>query len=198
PEVVRRPELRFVPPVVVDGWDPKKDYLTKRWTAEDFERIRGEAAWNRALVGRLGAAGARLLAGTDVGNAWLVPGFSLHGELGLLGGSGLSPYQALRAATAAPAEFLQGDFGTVAVGRRADLVLLDADPLADIGATRRIAGVMLRGRWMPEAELAQRREELAAIYRGERSRFAGSPALEGDVFRARFRDLSEGLVAGEE
>ena len=194
------PELRYLPPVQVAGWDPKKDFL--RWTPEEFEVLRGEAAWNRALVGRLVAAGARLLAGTDVGNPWVVPGFSLHDELELLVRAGLTPYQALRAATAAPAELFgaEAEAGTVRVGRRADLVLLDADPQVDVSRTRQIAGVMVRGRWLPRAELERRREELAAVYRGERSRFAGRPPISAApaAFQARFRNLQGAMLVGEE
>jgi imidazolonepropionase-like amidohydrolase len=79
----------------------------------------------------------------------------LHDELTLLVSAGLSPYQALRTATANPAEFLNRsrEFGTVTVGARADLLLLDNNPLLDVAnATRRI-GVMVRGRWLTESQL---------------------------------------------
>src|SRR5262249_50971415 len=136
--------------------------------------------------------------GTDVGNPWLVPGYSLHEELALLVRSGLTPYQALRAATAAPATFLGADSGTVAVGRRADLVLVGGDPLADVGNLARIDGVMLRGRWLPGADLDAERERIAAIYRGERSRLDAAPPAAGALFQARYLDGEPGLVTGEE
>lgn len=83
------------------------------------------------------------MAGTDASAPGMVPGFSLHDELGYLVGAGLSPYQALRTATVNPARFLDtaDDSGTVTPGSRADLVLLEANPLDDIANTRRVAGV---------------------------------------------------------
>ena len=89
-----------------------------------------------------------MLAGTDAPMPGVFPGYSLHDELERLVDSGYSPAEALRAATLAPAAFLHidADSGTVATGKRADLVLLDADPLRDIGNARRIDTVVLDGR----------------------------------------------------
>jgi imidazolonepropionase-like amidohydrolase len=93
-------------------------------------------------------AGVKLLAGTDMPQAFVYPGFSLHQELELLVRSGLTPLEALRSATYNPAEFLGAldSLGTVAQGKVADLLLLDANPLADIRNTRRIAVVIANGR----------------------------------------------------
>ena len=85
-----------------------------------------------------------------------VPGYSLHHELGYLVAAGLTPFEALQTGTTAAAEFLGSNAGAVAVGRDADLMLLDADPLSDIDNTRRIHGVMLRGHWYGSAELEER------------------------------------------
>jgi imidazolonepropionase-like amidohydrolase len=89
-------------------------------------------------------------------NPGVVPGFSVHDELADLVAAGLTPYEALRAGTANAAEFLAvgNQRGTVAVGQNADLVLLDANPLVEIGNTRRIAGVVLRGRWIAKSEIS--------------------------------------------
>ena len=83
-----------------------------------------------------------------------MPGFSLHRELRLLVEAGLTPYEALRTGTVAVAEFLGSNTGRVADGHAADLVLLDANPLEDIGNSRRIHGVMLRGEWHSSSDLA--------------------------------------------
>jgi imidazolonepropionase-like amidohydrolase len=81
-------------------------------------------------------------------------GFSLHWELELLVGAGLTPYDALVAATRDPAEFLgREDAGTIAVGKRADLVVLDGNPLDDIRNTRHIRGVVAGGRWFDRTVL---------------------------------------------
>ena len=195
-----RPEYAYVSKASIAGWDPKQDFRFSAWTPAQFEALRGTVTWNGSVVKRLAAAGAPIVAGTDVGNPWLVPGFSLHDEVGLLAGAGLTPAQALKAATVNPADFFgaHGELGSIAAGRRADLVVLDRDPLADIANTRAIAGVMLRGRWLPAAELSAERERIAAIYRGEGSRFTGvAPAAPSSSFTAVYRAAGP-FVSGEE
>jgi imidazolonepropionase-like amidohydrolase len=102
-------------------------------------------------------AGVPLLAGTDAMNPYCMPGFSLHDELALLVESGLTPLAALQAATLRPAEFLgrTAELGAIAPGKRADLALLTADPLADIRNTTQIQGVWLRGKYFDRAALDQ-------------------------------------------
>ncbi len=101
------------------------------------------------------AAGVPMLAGTDLPNACLVAGFSLHDELAALVSAGLTPRDALVAATTAPATFLKRNdvLGRVATGQMADLILLDADPLVDINNTRRIQAVIANGRAFDRAAL---------------------------------------------
>ena len=95
------------------------------------------------------------MAGSDTPEWYLLYGWTLHRELRSLVEAGLSPYAALEAATRNPAEYLKATdhIGTVARGKRADLLLLEANPLDSIANTERRAGVMSRGRWLPEAEL---------------------------------------------
>jgi imidazolonepropionase-like amidohydrolase len=106
-------------------------------------------------IGEVHRAGIGILAGTDVPNPCLAPGFSLHDELGELVAAGLSPRAALAAATISPARFLRAtdSLGTVSPGKLADLVLLDGDPLIDIGNSRRIRAVFLDGSLFTRAEL---------------------------------------------
>ena len=104
------------------------------------------------------AAGVRILAGTDIGVLNVVPGESLHEELRLLvRDADLSPLDALRAATRDAAAVLRRDreIGTIAAGRRADLILLDANPLADIAHVSRISAVVLRGRLFDRTALTR-------------------------------------------
>jgi len=103
----------------------------------------------RRMVAALHDAGAGLLVGTDAGIGRTAPGSSIHDELEELVAAGLTPNEALRAATVDAASFLgvPDEFGRVATGLRADLLLLDGDPLQDISVTRRRAGVVLRGVW---------------------------------------------------
>ena len=100
-------------------------------------------------------SGGRLLAGSDTPEWFHTYGWGLHRELGAFVAAGLTPHQALRTATRNAAEYLRmlDEWGTIEPGKRADFLLLAADPLADIANTTRIDGVALGGRWMPRAEL---------------------------------------------
>jgi len=100
------------------------------------------------LVGKMQTAGVRIMAGTDCAAANVFPGSSLHEDLAFFVQAGLTPMQALQAATKNPAEFLgrQQIQGTIEPGQRADLVLLDANPLEDIRNTEKIRAVVLQGK----------------------------------------------------
>ncbi|NIA26691.1 MAG: amidohydrolase family protein [Desulfobulbaceae bacterium] len=154
-ELSNRPEMRYMPAAAVERWASiKQQQLDER----GFDaRIGARAiAIRRSIIFSLHKAGARLLLGSDAPQVFNVPGFSLHRELAFLVEAGLTPYEALQAGTTAAAEFLGTNAGSVAVGRDADLVLLDANPLAEISNTRRVHGVMLRGSWHSSAQLEQR------------------------------------------
>jgi imidazolonepropionase-like amidohydrolase len=114
-------------------------------------------------VAEMHRAGVTLMTGTDIGAPLLVPGFSLHDELELLVREArLTPIEALRGATLHPARSLALEAGAVAPGQLADLVLLDADPLADIGAVRRIRAVIAAGRLLYRAALDRMLDEARA------------------------------------
>ncbi len=106
------------------------------------------------------------MAGSDALMIGLYPGFALHGELRELVDVGLTPFEALRTSTTAPFEYLGESerAGTVAVGKRSDLLLVEENPLEDVSATSRIAGVLIRGHWIGGEEIRRRMEELAASY----------------------------------
>lgn len=110
------------------------------------------------LVKRLHDAEVGLLLGSDNMNPYIVPGVALHEELALLARAGLSPYAVLRAGTSDAALFLkrERDFGTIAVGQRADLLLLEANPLQNVANANRRVGVVVHGRWFAEADLQRR------------------------------------------
>jgi imidazolonepropionase-like amidohydrolase len=107
------------------------------------------------IVAAMQRADVPILAGTDVGNPWLVAGFSLHDELALFVHAGVTPLAALQAATINAARYLGAldSLGTIAEGKIADLVLLDANPLDDIRNTRRIRAVIVDGRFLTRAAL---------------------------------------------
>jgi imidazolonepropionase-like amidohydrolase len=161
-----RPEMRYMPPATVQQWVQSAGNLRG---AEGFTRERADRfiALRRQLIAELQRAGAGLLLGSDAPQIFNVPGFAVHHELRMMVDAGLTPFEALQTGTLNPAVFFgrEAEFGTVAVGRRADLLLLDANPLDDIGNTARIAGVMTRGRWLSATEIAGRLERVAAELR---------------------------------
>jgi imidazolonepropionase-like amidohydrolase len=118
----------------------------------------GYADFMKKVAGALHRAGVPLIAGTDaMGLPLVVPGSSLHYELELLTESGLTPYESIRAATVAPAVFLRKDreFGSIGVGKRADLLLLERNPLQGVAHLQQPIGVMVRGKWLPREQLQQ-------------------------------------------
>lgn len=146
------PELaKYVPGLVKGGWARTARTMTK----SDSIIVRRYFSFDRTRD--LRDAGVKLLAGTDMPQTFTYPGFSLHDELGLLVQSGLTPLEALQAATINPAEAIgmQGSLGTIERGRVADLVLLDANPLENIANTRRISAVIANGRLFDRAALNQ-------------------------------------------
>ncbi len=161
-----RPEMRYMSPGTRSSWDPSTDFRLKDYSDDELEALQALFGWDLELVGILHEAGAPMLAGTDAPNPFVVHGFAIHEELQFFVDAGLSPYEALLTATRAPAVFL-GELdsaGTIAVGKRADLVLLDADPLSDIAATRNPAGVVANGVWRSRQDLAALLDAIAASY----------------------------------
>jgi imidazolonepropionase-like amidohydrolase len=119
--------------------------------------------FNRKLVAACVDAGVTVLAGTDSPVPGLVPGFALHDELEAMASAGMTRREVLEGATRLAAQRLGvlGDRGTVEIGKRADLLLLDADPLADIANARRIAAVIIDGRYVSRADLDTMMRDLA-------------------------------------
>lgn len=159
------PDFRFMPKGKVAEWDRAMKIIYPRISASEkhrneFIRVRNE------LVKQIHRAGGKIMAGSDSPDVYLAYGFSMHRELQCLVEAGLSPWAALEAGTRVPAEFLENKpgFGTVEKGKRADLILLEANPLSDITNTRKRAGVMLRGHWYPKAELGRMLDDAAAKF----------------------------------
>lgn len=160
------PELRYVSRQQVEAWS---NAFRQRMSAPDYNAVTAATVIeNRVrILGALHRGGARILMGTDAPQQFSVPGFSLHRELGYMKAAGMSPFEILATGTRAVGEYFRTSdrFGTVATGQRADLILLDANPLADVANVDRIAGVMARGRWVPRAEIDAGLERIAAAYR---------------------------------
>ena len=125
-----------------------------------------EAANHQAITRTIRDVGGGLLVGTDAGFGWMLPGYSIHDELRHFVEAGLTPYETLRAATSDPARSvgLAEEFGRVAAGLRADLLLLAPNPLGDAARVRDMSGVMVRGRWLSRGMLDQTIDDITASY----------------------------------
>src|SRR5438094_614194 len=147
PTLLSRPGMEDVPPAAASVRDVAGLLRRTGWRTADLQAFRRSRARQNQFVREFKRAGGLIAAGSDAANQLAVPGLSLHEELSLLVAAGLTPVEALTAATRKGAELLRADsLGRVATGKVADLVVLDANPAANIAATRRIAWVMLRGR----------------------------------------------------
>ncbi|MGS1076800.1 amidohydrolase family protein [Pseudoxanthomonas beigongshangi] len=163
--VAKADGIRYLHPELKNYWLHANRY-THDVTPGKIAHRDGLVDFNQRLVSALAAADVPLMTGTDSIIPGVVYGFSLHDELELLAKAGIPHRKVLESATRVPAEFLgvADDRGTVEVGKLADLVLLDADPLADIRNTRAIAAVFSRGRYLTRAELDGMMEALAERY----------------------------------
>ena len=141
------PALAELPGEVRRNWQERADQMRHDGPPPDDTF----AKWSQFLTSKLKARGVPIGAGTDTPISLAIPGYALHTELELLVEGGLTPLEAVHAATVQPARFfgLEDEMGQVQAGMRADLLLLDGNPAEDIRNTRRIAGVMTRGEWVP-------------------------------------------------
>ena len=142
------PRIEFVPRTLVRKWRDSFQKQNKFASPREFALRAALLEKSMQLVGVMQSAGAPLMAGTDTGAPFVFPGSALHDELALLVEAGLTPMQALQAATKGPADFLEKSKtqGTIEQGKVADLLLLDANPLEDIHNIRRIRALVLRGK----------------------------------------------------
>ena len=136
---------KFLPNEVKNRWLKDSESMAQQPLNDSYKTYQD---WSMKMVGLFNKHGVKILAGTDTPIGFLTPGFSLHKELELLVESGLTPLQALRAATITPAEFfnLEDKMGTIEVGKFADLVILNNNPLNNIKHTQDIHTVILKGR----------------------------------------------------
>jgi len=147
--------LKYVPGIVLARWKKVAEEDAADLKPRDVPIHAGLMKNSEHIVDEMQSAGVKLLAGTDAPAPFVYPGFGLHDELALLVDAGLAPMQALQAATVRAAEFMgkSAAQGTIEKGKVADLVLLDADPLADIHNTTRISAVIVRGKLLDRAAL---------------------------------------------
>jgi hypothetical protein len=160
-DMVGRPENRYMPRATVEGWVTWTD---NRRAQTDAAAAAREVQLRNRLLKAMHDEGVLILMGTDAPQIFSVPGFALRRELPLMVEVGMSPYHVLRTGTVNVAEFLgiADEAGMVAPGMRADLLLVEGNPLDDITALERNAGVMVGGRWLPPEYIRRRLDDIAA------------------------------------
>ncbi len=171
-QMAERAEMKYVSRQQLAGYvTTKRNNLTNlRNAAISPEASARYLALRREALKALADAGAPLLMGTDSPQLFMVPGFSLHRELGIIASAGISPQQIYESGARNVARYVgevlrqDGRFGIVAVGNRADLVLLNANPLVSVENLTNRAGVMVKGRWVSAAEIEKGLADLAAKY----------------------------------
>ncbi|MBM3812763.1 MAG: amidohydrolase family protein [Acidimicrobiia bacterium] len=163
------PELRYMPRSTVDQWTQRKNAMVAQSHVFMGFHVGGKTGarvieLRKKMLKALRDAGALIALGTDSPQVFSVPGFSLHREMKAMLEAGFTPYEVLESGTSKVAEYFgtQQESGTVEAGKVAGLILLDANPLSDLANVARRAGVMIKGRWIPEQEIQQRLEKLAA------------------------------------
>jgi imidazolonepropionase-like amidohydrolase len=174
------PEMQFASPAQRQQWTDQKESrffadLLEGWRtdgvlgAEDMAPGDGEALirFRREMLAALDAAGAPLLMGTDSPQMFMVPGFALHHEIRVMAQAGLAPEAILRSGTRNVGRYAAEElgeavsFGTVTPGARADLVLVEANPLGELDTLRSPLGVMARGEWLSRDRLEEGLAEIA-------------------------------------
>lgn len=157
--MAQREELKCLPREMVAQWIKSQAQRRKRLNPEAGRRV---IAVRKRVLKALHDAGVRIIFGTDAPQIFNVPGFSIHREMRIMISAGMTPYEVLLTGTRNVAEYFSNDeFGQVEVGKRGDLILLEANPLEDLAHMARRAGVMVRGWWMPESQIQAKLAELA-------------------------------------
>jgi hypothetical protein len=149
------PRAKYVEASQRDYWKPQVGFFSRYRTPSYITAQKAYFYKELELVGEMQRSGVGIMAGTDTPGAYIIAGFGLHDELGLLVKAGLTPMQALLAATRNPAEFFGelNEQGTIEKGKVANLILLDANPLEDIKNTTRINAVIQKGKFLSRQDL---------------------------------------------
>jgi len=156
--------LKYIPAADLQWWSPEKNFFARYRTREYITYKKRLFERELQLVGDMNRTGVRFMTGTDLSGAYVFAGFSVHHEMELLVRAGLTPLEALQAATRNPAIFLGTDNseGTVEVGKIANLILLEANPLEDIRNTQRINAVIVKGQFLSKQKLKNLLDQAAA------------------------------------
>lgn len=159
--LMARPAVQSSPPELRDFWQTITARIRGDRPLAAGSKYNPWTTFQMQFARELLRAGVPMLAGSDLPNAVLVPGLALHEELVALTEAGFAAYQAIEAATSAPARFLgqAADWGTVAVGQRANLLLVGGDPRGSLGVLAAPDGIMVAGKWIDREALASMRRQ---------------------------------------
>jgi hypothetical protein len=180
------PRSAYIPRWFSGTWNPRNDVRFRQLTPADWAMRKEVFARQRELVTLLHRAGVSFLAGTHLSGPYIYPGASLHEELRNLVGAGFTAREAPTPATVNPARYFQAtdSLGTVAAGQLADLVVLDADPLADIANAERVHAVQLDGRLLTADDRARLLAEGRRLAGGALNGVWGGGGVRGVVVHA--------------
>ncbi|MEZ4774602.1 MAG: amidohydrolase family protein [Bacteroidia bacterium] len=167
PEItIAEPEMKYMSPRTRDQWVQSK-FGFQRLENYDSARVADFIAIRKKILKVLHEKGALIVLGSDAPQVFNVPGFSIQHELAAMLDAGLTPYECLVTGTLNPAKYFdrEGEFGVVAKGSSADLILLDKNPLTDLSNMKNPSGVMYRGKWLPREEIQSKLDAIEAKYK---------------------------------
>jgi Amidohydrolase family len=160
------PESQYMPRQLIAEWTTAQENLLMSPTFKP-EVARNIIQNRMRLLKALSDGGVKILLGSDAPQRFSVPGFSIQREMARMADAGMRPYDIIKSGSYNVGVYFKDkdDFGTVATGQRADLILIDANPLENVAAIARRSGVMVRGHWLPEPDIQARLAQIAAAYK---------------------------------
>lgn len=159
-------ELKYIPQAVRDNYN---NFVTTNITNNatlNIDAAKDHAELRQRLLREMNNAGVRILMGTDAPQLFSVPGFSIHRELPYMKDAGMSNFEILHSGTKAVGEYFANEdqFGTIEEGMRADLILMEGNPLRNLDAIRTHSGVMVNGLWLSRERIDKKLSEIEAMY----------------------------------
>lgn len=159
-------ELKFIPQAVRNSYNAFVANNIEGNPELDREAAKEHAELRQRLLEEMNKAGVNILMGTDAPQLFSVPGFSIHRELPYMKKAGMTNYEILHSGTKAVGEYFsnEDDFGTIEEGKRADLILMDSNPLESLDAIQNHSGVMVNGLWLSRDKIDEKLAEIEAMY----------------------------------